>query len=400
MKNIYFDNAATTKVAPEVLKIMIPYFIKHYGNPSEYHKMGITSRKAIEEARNKIAAFLRAKHETIIFTSSATESINLAHKGLIEAMGNKFPKNVRPHIITSAVEHKAVLETCYGLERNGKARITYLPVNRFGRVEVESVEQAVSRDTVLVSIMYVNNEVGTIQPISEIGQVVQKLNHKRKNPIYFHTDATQALGFLDCNVDNLGVDLLSFTGHKINAPKGIGVLYIRKGVEIKRQIDGGNQEKRLRAGTENTPYIVGLAKALELVNKQKKDKVRNLTILRNRLVKELSKIPGVKLTGDPEKRTPHIASFIVDGVEGEGLVLYLSNLGIYASSGSACTSMDLSASHVLTAMGFSEEEAHGSIRFSLGKDTKTEDIDYLIKVLPTLVKKIRKMNPTYNKEQK
>jgi len=398
MKNIYLDNAATTRVAPEVLNVMIPYFIKIYGNPSEYHKMGMDSRKAIEEARGKIAGFLGTKAETIIFTSCATESINLSHKGLIEAMGNKFPRKVRPHIITSSVEHKAVLETCHSLERKGKASITYLPVDRFGRVEVESVEQAVSRDTVLISIMYVNNEVGTIQPINEIGQLVQRLNQNRKNPVYYHTDATQALGFLDCNVDNLGVDLLSFTGHKINAPKGIGVLYIREGVEIKRQIDGGNQEKRLRAGTENTPYIVGLAKAVELVNIRKNNKVRKLTSFRNILIKELLKIPGVKLTGDPEKRVPHIVSVIVNGVEGEGAVLYLSELGIYASSGSACTSTDLAASHVLTAMGYSESESHGSIRFSMCDKTKKQDINYLVSEFPKVVEKLRKMNPIYNEK--
>lgn len=282
----------------------------------------------------------------------------------------------------------AVLETCKRLKALGKAEVTYLPVDSSGWVEMKDLQEAIRPETILVSIMYVNNEVGTIQHIREIGSLLKRQKHK----VYFHTDATQAMGFLNCNVDFLGVDLLSFTGHKIYAPKGIGALYIRQGVEIARQTDGGMQESGLRSGTENVPYIVGLGRAVEVI---KKEKGRNQKILtyRNELIDLLTKIPGVRLTGHKTQRSPHIASFIVEGVEGEAMVLALSNLGIYTSSGSACTANDLSPSHVLKAMGYKDELSHGSIRFSLGRKTAKKDIELVIKVLPKVIDRLRKMAP-------
>ncbi len=385
MKTIYLDNAATTAVSPEVFLAMKPYFLEKYGNASEFHLPGRVAREAIEKSRTKIAKFLGAEVNEIIFTGSATESINLSHKGLIESLRATL-KN--PHIITTAVEHKAVLATCRHLESIGWATVTYLPVDHFGRVDVELLKRAVTGQTVLVSVGYVNNEVGTIQPISEIGNLIRRINIGRKNKIYFHTDATQAIKHLDVSVDRLGVDFLSFTGHKINAPKGIGALFIREGVEIVRQMDGGSQEDGLRASTENVPYIVGLGKAIEQIKKSEK-----ITSLRDTLIKGILEIKGVKLTGHPTKRAPHIASFVIDGVEGEAMVLSLSDLGIIVSSGSACTSGDLRPSHVLTAMGLPPEKSHGSLRFSLDESTTRADVTYVLEKLPGIIKNLRLMSP-------
>lgn len=395
MKVIYLDNAATTAVDKEVYSFIKPYFFKKYGNPSEPHALGQQSRMAIEGSREKVARFLGASSSEIIFTSCATESINLAHKGLIQAALLQGVKN--PHIITSQIEHKSVLETCKSLERQGLVKATYLPVDKFGLVSVEDLKQAILKDTVLVSLMYVNNEVGTIQPIAEIGKFLKQLNKQRtlnsQPPTYFHTDATQAIQYLNCNVDFLGVDLLSLTGHKFYAPKGVGALYIRSGTPLLRQQDGGDQESRLRAGTENVPYIVGLGKALE-INSKFQAPAKLVEKLRDKLIKESINIPGVKLTGHPQNRAPHIASFVVEGVEGEALVLLLSSYNIMASSGSACTSSELSPSHVLTAMGVPAEISHGSVRFSLGKNTTSEEINYVIDVFPKIVETIRKMTPS------
>jgi cysteine desulfurase len=404
VKQIYLDHAATTPVSPEVLTAMQPYFSLHYGNPSEPHQWGQQARAAIDEAREKVAQFLGAKPQEIIFTSGATEAINLAHKGLIEnikylasrdSAGMQILNIKYPHIITSSIEHKAVLETCKHLEKLGMAEVTYLPVDKDGLVKVEDVEKSIKPETVLVSLMYVNNEVGTIQPIAEIGKLIQKINVSRLashlSRIFFHTDATQAIQYLDCQVDKLGVDLLSLSGHKFYAPKGVGVLYFRKGTPLIRQQDGGGQEYRLRAGTENVPYIVGLGKAIEKVKSQK-SKVKT-EYLRDKLIEGVLKIPGVKLVGEPKKNAPHIATFLVDGVEGEAMLLLLSEKGIAASSGSACTSGLLEPSHVLLAMGYKPEQAHGSLRFSLGQGTNDEEIDYVIKVLPGIIQKLRKMAP-------
>jgi cysteine desulfurase len=391
MKNIYLDNAATTQVDKEVIKEMNKYFTSEYGNPSEFHKLGIGAKKALLDARENIAKFLNAKSEEIFFTSSATESINLSHKGLIEAVINEG-KIKKPHVITSSIEHKAVLETLNHLKRQNKISISLIPVNKFGRIDLVSFKKLIKGDTTLVSIMYANNEVGTIEPIKEVGEYLKKINKRRKNKIYFHTDSTQAVNYLDCDVNSLNVDLLSFSGHKINAPKGVGVLYIRENTPIVRQIDGGNQEKGLRAGTENVPYIVGVSKAISLNGKEKK-RLLQITKLRDRLIKGILKIKGTLLTGDPKERIPSIASFIVKGIEGESMVLLLSQKGIYVSSGSACTSDKLTPSHVLKSMGIDAILSHSSIRFSLGKNTTSSDIDYVLEVFPKIVSNLRKMSP-------
>ena len=394
MKKVYLDNAATTQVDSQVLATMRPYFGKYFGNASEPHTWGQVARKAIEESRLKLAQFLGAKPKEIIFTSCATESINLAHKGLIESFKvTKFQSDKVPHVITTSIEHKAVLETCKHLQQIGWAKVTYLPVDKYGLVKVADVEKAIRPETVLVSIMYVNNEVGTIEPISKIGEFLRTYNKQHRTKIYFHTDATQAIQYLDCQVDKLGVDLLSLTGHKFYAPKGIGALYIRRGVPLVRQQDGGSQESGLRAGTENVPYIIALGKAVELISKSKFLISKKIEKLRDRLTEGVLRIPKIKLTGHPTKRAPHIASFVIDGVEGEAMLLLLSDRGIAASSGSACTSGTLAPSHVLTAMGIPQELAHGSVRFSLGKDTTTQDIDYVLEVMPKIVAQLRRMAP-------
>lgn len=392
MRKIYFDNAATTAVDEKVFKAMLPYFDKDYGNPSEYHSLGQGAKSVIENSRNKIASYFNCAPEEIIFTSSATESINLAHKGYIENIVEDFRKfKSKPHIITTRIEHKAVLETCMHLERLGWADVTYLEVDKHGLVDPATVKKAINKNTVLVSVMYVNNEVGTVEPIMEIGKLLREVSKRRKRKILFHTDATQAIGHFNCNVGKLGVDFLSFTGHKIYAPKGVGALFIKNGIKINRQMDGGSQEKDLRSGTENVPYIVALGNAIEQINNQKGK--LNLKKYCNFLIQNILKISGVALTGHPELRAAHIASFIIKGVEGESIVLKLSEMGIYISSGSACTSSDLSPSHVLTAMGFKPEESHGSVRFSLGENTTKTDVDYLLSVLPKIIYDLRVMSP-------
>jgi len=396
MRRIYLDHAATTAVSAEVLKTMKPYFRKHFGNPSEPHQWGRESKVAIEQAREKAAVFLGAKTSEILFTSGATEAINLAHKGLVEVSYKKDSDKI-PHIITSSIEHKAVIETCKHLERLKLAKITYLPVDKNGLVKTNDIKKVVKPETLLVSVMYVNNEMGAIQPIKEISKLIKKINLARFNshlpPIYFHTDATQAIQYLDCRVAELGVDLLSLSGHKFYAPKGVGLLYFKKGISLIRQQDGGEQENHLRAGTENIPYIVGLGKALELITEDRQQTLRKINNLKEKLISGVLKIPEVKLVGGTEKKAPHIVSFLVKGVEGEAMMLLLSEKGIAASSGSACTSGLLEPSHVLLAMGYRPEEAHGSLRFSLGKDNTKEEIDDVIEALPRIIEKLRKMAP-------
>lgn len=396
MKKIYLDNSATTPVDSKVFEKMKPYFSEKYGNASEFHELGRIAKMALEESRKTVADFLGAQKEEIIFTGSATESINLSHKGLVEALlGSSNFKKV--HIITSSIEHKAVLETLKHIEKIKQAEVTLLPVNVYGRIDLVSLKKAIKTNTVLVSIMYANNEVGTIEPIKEVGDLLKKINKKRKQRIYFHTDATQAINYLDCNVNFLGVDLLSFSGHKIYAPKGVGILYIRKNTPLVPQMDGGSQERGLRSGTENIPFIVGISEAVKLVNKHKKD-TNKIEKLRNLLIKGILKnINEVTLTGNPVKRIPSIASFVVDGVEGESMILLLSEKGVFVSSGSACTSDKLTPSHVLLSMGINIVASHSSIRFSLGRNTKKEDIDYVLKVFPDIVKKLRLMSPIYKK---
>jgi cysteine desulfurase len=399
MKKIYLDYAATTPVDSRVLRAMMPYLKDKFGNPSSLHSWGREARVAVEESRKKLAKFLGASLEEIVFTSCATESINLSHKGLIKSIFRRL-KQVKkpPHIITSAIEHKAVLESCQSMERIGVAKVTYLPVDKNGLVKLSEIEKAIRPETCLVSIMYVNNEIGTIESIAEIGKLIKKYNqYSRKNreiKIYFHTDATQAIQYLNCDVDTLGVDLLSLTGHKFYAPKGVGALYLRKGTPISPWQSGGGQESGLRGGTENVAPIVGLCRALELVKREKQKTRKSVSKLRNQLIRGVLQIPRTRLTGHPSRRAPHIASFVIQGAEGEAMLLHLDAAGIAASSGSACTSGNLEPSHVLLAMGISPELAHGSLRFSLGKQTTQAEIEYVIKVLPGIVEKLRKMAPT------
>jgi cysteine desulfurase len=390
---IYLDNAATTPVDTMVFLAMKPYFLTKYGNASEYHIKGQEARMAIEKSRETISTFLGAHSDELIFTSCATESINLSHKGLLEGFSDDMGHTI-PHVITTAIEHKAVLETLKHLVNQGRASVTILPVDKQGMVSIVALKKAIKKETRLVSVMYVNNEVGTIQPIRKIGLLIKALNKNRDNRIYFHTDATQAVQYLNCRTDYLGVDLLSFTGHKIYAPKGIGALYVRQGTPIVRQMDGGSQERVLRAGTENTPHIVALGRAIEMVSKERENESERVLKLRDMLINGImSKLEDVKVTSHFKNRIPHIASFIVLGVEGEAMVLRLSAKGIFVSSGSACAANDLSPSHVLSAMGYPEEDSHGSIRFSLGRSTTVNDIDTVLKHFPKIVKQLRALAP-------
>jgi len=398
MQRIYFDNAATTQVDPQVVEAMKPYFKEVFGNPSSLHTFGREARKAIDKGREKVARFLNCQEKEVVFTSCASESNNLALKGLIEAFWQSKMRSdlVEPHIIVSPVEHHCVLDSAKHLEKQGVG-VTWLKVDKYGLVDPKEVEKSIKENTVLVSVMYVNNEVGTIEPIEEIGKTIKNVNELRATRheprVYFHTDAVQAIQYLDCDVDKLGLDLLSLSAHKFHGPKGVGALYVRSGTKIVRQIDGGGQEFGFRAGTENVPYIVGLGKAIELASGSLQVAGSKVEKLRDRLIEGVLRIPDVVLTGHPKKRAPHIASFIVRGVEGEAMLLLLDEKGIAVSTGSACTSGTLEPSHVLLAMGFSPEEAHGSLRVSLSRESTKEEVDYFLKVFPEIVSHLRKMSP-------
>jgi cysteine desulfurase len=388
MKKVYLDYAATTPVRPEVIKVMQPYWTHSFGNPSSIHSWGREAREAIEEARAKVASIITAKPSEIIFTSSITTSDNLAILGVINALPER-----QGHLITSQVEHHAVLDIFKKLEKQG-FEVTYLPVDKNGIIEVEALRKALRRDTVLVSIMYANNEVGTVQPIAEIGEVIASVGEELDRKIIFHTDAATVAEYLPLEVKKLKVDLLSLGAHKFGGPKGVGILYVKEGTKIAPITFGGHHESGLWPGTEPTALIVGAAKALELAIGEQETVNRRVTKLRDRLVKGvLEKIPDVFLTGDPKQRLPDIASFVFKGVEGEAILLRLDTEGIAASSGSACTSGELSPSHVLLAMGIKPEEAHGSIRFSLGRETTEEELDYVLEKLPQIVKDLRAITP-------
>jgi len=385
-RQVYFDHAATTPVKREVLDAMMPYFSEAYGNPSSIYALGRKSRKAIEEAREKVAGVLNADPSEIFFTGSGTEADNWAIKGVAYANAKKGK-----HIITSAIEHHAILHTCNYLESEGY-EVTYLPVDADGLVSPEDVEKAIRPDTILVSIMTANNEIGTIQPIAEIGRITRSKN------VLFHTDAVQAVGHMKLDVKELNVDLLSLSAHKFYGPKGVGALYIRKGTKITQYMHGGAQERNRRASTENVPGIVGLGKAIELAHENMETSNKKLITLRDRLINEvLEKIPYVRLNGHREKRLPGNVNFSFEYLEGESLLLMLDMKGIAGSSGSACTSGSLDPSHVLLAIGLPHEIAHGSLRLTLGEDNTDEDIDYLMEVLPPIVERLREMSPLYNK---
>ncbi|MDI3547664.1 MAG: cysteine desulfurase [Halanaerobiales bacterium] len=387
MNKIYLDHAATTPVAPEVFKAMEPYLTQFYGNPSSIYSIAQKAAMAVSEAREKVAALIGADDEReIIFTSGGTEADNLAIKGAAMALQNKGK-----HIITSKIEHHAVLHTCEYLEKYLGFDITYLDVDDEGFVSPESVAEAIREDTILVTIMMANNEIGTIEPIKEIGEIVEK------HDIYFHTDAVQAVGQIPVDVNELKVDLLSLSAHKFNGPKGVGALYIRKGTRIVPQISGGAQERKRRAGTENVPGIVGLGKAAEIAGEKLESKAEEVSRLRDKLIQGIEeKINEVVLNGPRGKdRLPNNVNFCFRYVEGESILLNLDMLGIAASSGSACTSGSLDPSHVLLAIGRPHETAHGSLRLTLGLDNTEEDIDYLLEVLPGIIQKLRDMSPLY-----
>lgn len=383
MKRIYMDHAATTPVRPEVWEAMLPYFSTEFGNPSSVYSWGRSARKALDSARDKVAALLGASASEIVFTSGGSEGANLAIKGVAWADQNKGK-----HIITSAIEHHAVLDTVLWLETQG-FEVTILPVDEYGLVDPAQVEAALRPDTILISIMHANNEVGTIQPISEIGALV------RARGVRFHTDAVQTAGALDLNVDALNVDLLSISAHKFYGPKGVGALYVRKGVRLHPLIHGGGQEKRRRAGTENVAGIVGLAKAFELAQEEREAESARLQKLRDRLIEGLLQIPHTRVNGSLERRLPNNVSVCFEFIEGESLLLNLDLRGIAASSGSACTSGSLDPSHVLLAMGLSHEIAHGSLRLTLGRENTEADVDFVLQEIPGIVERLRAMSPLY-----
>lgn len=387
MKKIYMDYAATTPVRKEVMKEMLPYFSDKFGNASSLHGFGVDAAKALEEARNAIAKSIGAQPEEIIFTSGGTEADNLAIKGVAKA---SRPKG--NHIIISSIEHHAVLNACRSLEEAGY-RITYLPVDKDGIVSVADIRGAITEKTILISVMYANNEIGTIQPIKDIGRVAQEKG------IILHTDAVQVFGKMPIDVNDLKVDLMSISAHKIGGPKGVGVLYVRKGIPLSPQQHGGNQEGGKRAGTENVAGIVGLAAATKITLKEMKGENKRLRKLRNRLIEGvLTSMKGVRLNGHPEKRLANNVNFSFVGAEGEAIVLKLNELGIAASTGSACSSHDLRPSHVLLALGLDPVKAHGSLRLTLGDDTTQTDVDYVAKVVPKVVEKLREMAPKKVKE--
>jgi cysteine desulfurase len=380
---IYLDHAATTPVRPEVLEAMLPYFGGRFGNPSSIYRLGREARQAMDRARDTVAAALGCRPAEVLFTSCGSESDNLAIKGVAYACRDRGN-----HLITTQVEHHAVLHTCEWLERYAGFEVTYLPVDHHGLVELPALEAAITDRTTLVSVMLANNEVGTIQPLAAIAALL------RPRGIIFHTDAVQGGGALDLNVGRLGVDLLSLSGHKFYAPKGIGILYVRQGTPLLPQMQGGGQERNRRAGTENVPYVVGAATALELATEELAPGNARLVQLRDRLIQGvLERVPGARLTGHPTERLPNNASFVFEGVEGEALLLALDQLGICASTGSACTSGSLEASHVLKAMGLPASLAQGSLRLSLGKGTDEDQIDRTLEALPSLVERLRAVMP-------
>ncbi len=386
MSKVYLDNAATTPLLPEVREAMMPYLGDVFGNPSSLHGWGDGAREAIEVARERIARLIGANADEIIFTGSGTESNNLAVKGLALAQQAKGK-----HVVVSAIEHFSVLHSARTLEKWG-FEVSEVPVDKYGVVDPDEVERNIRNDTVLVSIMQANGEVGTIQPIQEIA----KITRERKIP--FHTDAVATAGTIPVNVMELGVDALSLAGNQFYGPKGIGALWVRKGVRIIPLLDGGIQEGGRRAGTENVPAIVGLGRAAELARTDMARRVRRLSPLRDRLLKELpGRIEHVIVTGHPQDRLPGHASFCVEFIEGESMLMLLNSQGIAVSSGSACTSRALKASHVLIAMGLSHEIAQGSILFTLGLDNTSEDVDYVLETMPPIVDRLRQMSPLYAK---
>ena len=383
-KLIYLDNAATTKTSEEVVAAMLPYFTEYYGNPSSVYEFASESKKAVSNARRTIAETLGAQENEIYFTAGGSEADNWALKATAEAYQSKGK-----HIITTKIEHHAILHTAEYLEKRG-FEITYIGVDENGVVKVDELEKAIRPDTILISVMFANNEIGTIQPIKEIGEIA------KKHGVLFHTDAVPAYGQLPINVDELHIDMLSSSGHKLNGPKGIGFLYIRKGVKIRSFVHGGAQERKRRAGTENVPGIVGYGKAAEIAAKTMKERTAKEIELRDHLIdRVLAEVPYTRLNGHRTNRLPNNANFSFQFVEGESLLILLDNNGICGSSGSACTSGSLDPSHVLLAIGLPHEIAHGSLRLTLSAETTMEDIDFVVDCIKQIIERLRSMSPLY-----
>ncbi len=385
MRKVYLDNAATTALSPKVLEQMMPYLTAIYGNPSSPHSFGQEARKGVEHARDQVAKALNALPEEIIFTGCGTESDNTVLFGVAERYAKKGN-----HIITTNVEHHAILHTCEALEKRG-IEVTYLPVDENGMVTAEQVANAITDKTILVSIMFANNEVGTIMPIAEIGKVC------RERGVLFHTDAVQAVGHVPIDVKAMNIDMLSLSAHKFHGPKGVGALYMKKGVRLPAYVMGGAQERNRRAGTENVAGIVGLGAAIELATENLAESAARMTKLRDKLIAGIAaRIPEVKLNGHPTLRLPNNVNYSIKYIEGESILLMLDMNGIAASSGSACTSGSLDPSHVLLALGLTHEVAHGSVRLTLSDETTEEDIDYVLEVLPKVAERLRAMSPLYH----
>ncbi len=381
---IYFDNAATTRVRPEVVNVMSEYFSESYGNPSSIYKIAQENKTAVEKGREQVAKAINAEKNEIYFTAGGSEADNWAIKGIAECYSDKGK-----HIITLSIEHHAVLHTCQYLESKG-FEVTYLPVNEFGLVEIKELKKAIRDDTILISVMFANNEIGSVQPIKEIGSLA------REKGIIFHTDAVQAVGHIPIDVKDMNIDLLSMSAHKFYGPKGIGALYIRKGIKIKPLIHGGAQERNRRAGTENVPGIIGMGLALELITSELSEEENRLIYLRDKLIDGiLNNIPYSRLNGDRENRLPGNVNISFEFIEGESILLMLDMKGICASSGSACTSGSLDPSHVLLAIGLPHEKAHGSLRLTLGMFNTEDEVDYIIKELPPIISRLRNMSPLY-----
>ncbi len=381
MRKVYMDYSATTPVDPRVLDAMKPYFLKKFGNSMSLHSWGTEAKEALENSREKVASLMNAGPKDLIFTGSATESDNMALKGIVYAHKDKGK-----HVIVSAVEHHCIIETAKWLERQGVG-VTYLPVDKQGLIDLNTLERAIRKDTVLVSIIHANNEIGTIEPVEEIGKLC------REKDVYFHTDATQSFGKIPIDVKKMNIDLLTCNAHKVYGPKGVGALYIREGIEIEPLLHGGGHEFGLRSSTVNVPGIVGFATVAEIQKKEMKQDEIKLTKLRDRLIKETLKVEDSHLNGHPTKRLQNNASFWFAYIEGESLVVHLDMNGIAGSTGSACSSDSLEPSHVLLAIGLKPEQAHGSLRLTMGKYTTKEDIDYVIEILPEVVEKLRKISP-------
>jgi cysteine desulfurase len=381
MRKVYMDYSATTPVDPRVLEAMKPYFLKKFGNSMSLHSWGTEAKEALEDSREKVAGLMNAKPKDLIFTGSATESDNMVLKGMVYANKNKGK-----HIIVSAIEHHCIIETAKWLERQG-VEVTYLPVDKYGVVDLNRLEKEMRKDTILVSIMHANNEIGTIEPVEEIGKLC------RERDVYFHTDATQSYGKIPIDVKKMNIDLLTCNAHKVYGPKGVGTLYIREGIEIEPLLHGGGHEFGLRSSTVNIAGIVGFATIAEIQKKEMNSDAIKLTKFRDNLIKETLKIEDSHLNGHPTKRLPNNANFWFAFIEGESLIIHLDMNGVAASTGSACSSESLEPSHVLLAIGLKPEEAHGSLRLTLGKYNTKEDVEYVVEILPEVVEKLRKISP-------